>query len=157
MQRVDILSATSLTCLEVIGIHCAFNRRMKFILAFLLGAHGIAHIVGFVASWRLATLPEAPYKTTLLAHSIDVGDAGVRLVGVLWLAAAVAFVVVGWAVAADANWALRATTVTALASLALCLVGWPEARVGLFVNAGLLLLLVIASRVSLGLFAAAHP
>ena len=129
---------------------------MRFLLAFFLGAHGIAHVVGFVASWRLASLPEVPYKTTVLAHSIDVGDAGMRVLGVLWLAAAVAFVVVASAIAVDSNWALRATTAMVLASLALCVVGWPEARIGLFVNAGLLLLLIIAPRLNLGLFAASR-
>jgi len=67
-----------------------------------------------------------------------VGDGGVRLAGVLWLLAAAAFVVAATGVAIDATWAQRATTITVLASLVLRVVGWPEARIGLFVNAAAL-------------------
>jgi len=46
------------------GIWCAIQRGMRFVLAFVLLAHGVAHLVGFVSSWKLATLAELPYKTT---------------------------------------------------------------------------------------------
>ena len=48
-------------------------------LAFLLFAHGVAHVVGFLIYWRL--IPEGQswtYKTTLLGGLVDVGDAGIR-------------------------------------------------------------------------------
>ena len=46
---------------------------MRFVLVFFLLAHGVAHLVGFVSSWKLATLAELPYKTTVLSSRIDVG------------------------------------------------------------------------------------
>lgn len=66
---------------------------MRFGLAFLLAAHGVAHLVGFVSSWKLATLAELPYKTTVFSVRVDVGEAGARVMGVLWLLAALAFLV----------------------------------------------------------------
>ena len=45
---------------------------MRFVLALLLVAHGVAHLVGFVASWKLATLAELPYKTTVFSGRVDV-------------------------------------------------------------------------------------
>jgi hypothetical protein len=57
---------------------------MRFVLAFLLVAHGVAHLVGFVSSWKLATLAELPDKTAVFLGRVDVGDAGIRVMGVLW-------------------------------------------------------------------------
>jgi hypothetical protein len=57
------------------GIWCAFEGGMRFVLAFFLLAHGVAHLVGFVSSWKLATLAELPYKTTVFSGRVDVGDA----------------------------------------------------------------------------------
>ena len=64
---------------------------MRFIIAMVLFVHGFAHTVGFVVPWKIASLDEAPYKTTLLRGTIDVGHWGIRVVGTLWLLAALAF------------------------------------------------------------------
>ena len=122
---------------------------MRFALAFFLLAHGVAHLVGFVSSWKLATLAELPYKTTVFSGRIEVGDAGIRVMGVLWLLAALAFVVAAIAVATEAGWAVRFIFAGVIASLMLCLVGWPDARVGVGVNVGLVLLLAIGARLNL--------
>ena len=122
---------------------------MRFVLAFFLLAHGVAHLVGFVSSWKLATLAELPYKTTVFSGRVDVGDAGIRVMGVLWLVAALAFIVASIAVATEVGWAARFTLAAVIASLMLCVVGWPDARVGVSVNVGLVLLLAIGARLNL--------
>ena len=122
---------------------------MRFVLAFFLLAHGVAHLVGFVSSWKLATLAELPYKTTVFSGRVDVGDAGIRVMGALWLLAALAFLVAAIAVATDAGWAVRFTLAGIIASLMLCVVGWPDARIGVAVNVGLVLLLAIGARLNL--------
>jgi hypothetical protein len=122
---------------------------MRFVLAFVLLAHGVAHLVGFVSSWKLATLAELPYETTVFSGRVDVGDAGIRVMGVLWLLAALAFLVAAIAVAAEAGWAVRFTVAGVTASLMLCLAGWPDARIGVAVNVGLVLLLAIGARLNL--------
>jgi hypothetical protein len=118
---------------------------MRFVLAILLGAHGVAHLVGFVASWKLATLAELPYKTTIFSGRVDVGDAGIRVMGVLWLLAALAFLIAAFAVATRTGWGIRFTLAAVVASLILCAVGWPDARIGVGVNVGLALLLAIGA------------
>ena len=122
---------------------------MRFVLAFFLLAHGVAHLVGFVSSWRLATLAELPYKTTVFSGRVDVGDAGIRVMGVLRLLAALTFLIAAIAVAAEAGWAVRFTVAGVIASLLLRLVGWPDARIGVAVNVGLVLLLAIGARLNL--------
>jgi hypothetical protein len=114
---------------------------MRFMLAALLVGHGVAHLVGFVVPWKLMTRPEMPYRTTILGGMMNVGDAGVRLIGILWLAIAVAFVVVAGGVVA--GWSMRMAVFALLAlSSAFCVIGWPEARFGLIVNAALLVALL---------------
>jgi hypothetical protein len=48
-----------------------------------------------VSSWQIATLAELPYNTTILAGRIDIGDAGIRAMGLLWLFAGLGLRVVG--------------------------------------------------------------
>lgn len=122
---------------------------MRFVLAFLLVAHGVAHLVGFVASWKLAALAELPYKTTVFSGRVDVGDAGIRAMGVLWLLAALAFLIAAFAVATETRWGARFTLAAVIASLILCVAGWPDARIGVGVNVGLALLLAIGARLHL--------
>jgi len=119
---------------------------IRLLLSGVLVAHGIAHLVGFVSSWRLMTLAELPYRTTILAGRVDLGDAGIRVVGVLWLVAGVAFVAGAWAVLADSTWWQTIVTFAFGASLVLCLAGWPDARLGLLANAIVLGLALLAIR-----------
>ena len=121
---------------------------MRFILAVVLGLHGVAHLVGFVSSWRLATLAELPYKTTILGGHGDVGDIGIRVIGMLWLAAAAGLMVAAVAVTTRTDWALRVAGFAIVGSLLLCAAGWPDSRIGLFVNVGLALLLATGMRLA---------
>ena len=110
---------------------------MRFALAALLIAHGVAHLVGFVVPWRLVSTAEVPYRTTIFGGATDLGDAGARALGVVWLVAALAFVVLAGAVLAGSNVRLW-TFAMLVSSIVLCVVGWPEARLGLVVNVVLL-------------------
>jgi hypothetical protein len=121
---------------------------MRFFVAAFLVAHGIAHLVGFVASWQLAELRDLPYKTTILGGRLDVDDAGIRVIGLFWFAAAVAFAVAGFAVAAQWPSAVRLTSFVIAGSAVLCLVGWPDAKIGLAVNALLAVLAIAAIRLN---------
>lgn len=119
---------------------------MRIALAVLFALHGIAHGVGFVASWRLAELEEMPYRTTLLAGRVDVGDVGVRTMGILWLVAGLTFLAVGLSVwRRQAWWPSLAIGVT-LFSLVLCVLGWPDSRIGVAVNVAILVLLALGVR-----------
>ena len=104
-----------------------------FVVVGLL-AHGIAHVVGFAVAWRLTTSPDVPYHTTLLSGRLDVGDTGMRAVGALWLASACAFVIGAILLATHSSVAIVTIAGVALASLVLCAMEWPFARIGMVVN-----------------------
>jgi hypothetical protein len=124
---------------------------MRFVFALILFVHGFAHLVGFVVPWRVATLPQMPYKTTVLGDSINIGHFGIRAVGVVWLAAALAFAACGIALLARQPWWLPATIWVTVFSLALCGIGWPDSRIGILVDVAILLALWIGWR-----YAASH-
>ena len=120
----------------------------RFVLAIAMLLHGFAHLPGLVTAWRLRPLPDFPYHTVLLRGRLDVGDAGMRVVGALWLAAAVGFgVAATGAFLGDPRW-IAVALVTTLLSSVLCLLEWPFARVGLWVNLVVLSVLVLVSRLS---------
>jgi hypothetical protein len=108
--------------------------------------HGIAHLAGFAGSWHLGA--DLPYKTTVLAGRVDLGDTGIRLAGLLWLVAAIAFVVAGAGAALNYDWWVKATLYVTLASLVLTLIELPAARLGLIVNVAILGALFIRARVT---------
>jgi hypothetical protein len=119
---------------------------MRIALIVLMAVHGIAHLPGFVVPWRLASLDAMPYGTTLLGGHLDVGAAGARAIGVLWLLAAVSFWTASAGAALDAGWWVPLAAAAAAASLVLCGLGWPYARLGVPVNAVVLVLLVFRER-----------
>ena len=123
---------------------------MRIVLAMLMIVHGVAHLPGFVNEWRLADLKGLPYRTTILGGRVDLGDAGIRVVGLLWLAAAVAFLVTGAAAAWNVSWWMRAGAGVAVGSLLLSLAELPEARVGVAVNALILAGLAVTWRLATG-------
>ena len=122
--------------------------RMRSVLSVLFIIHGIAHLPGFLVPWRLAAPAEMPYTTTVLGGTADLGTVGIRVVSIVWLFAALAFVVAGVATFLDdAAWRTLAVAAT-LASLALTVLGWPYSRIGLGLN--LLLLAYLFGGAKLG-------
>ena len=116
---------------------------MRSTLSLLFLVHGIAHLPGFLIPWRRAAPAGIPYSTTVLAGTADLGTVGLRIVSILWLLAAVAFIVAGAATFfGDAAWRTIAVTAT-VASLALTVLGWPQSRLGFALN---LLLVAYLSR-----------
>ena len=77
---------------------------MRILLALLMAAYGIAHLPGFLVSWRLRSFPEMPFRTTIIGTSVDVGEIGIKVIGLVWLAAGVAFVVLAVATLTRAAW-----------------------------------------------------
>jgi hypothetical protein len=112
----------------------------------ILFVHGAAHIVGFIVPWRIAKLDEMPYKTTLLGGRLNIGGGGIRAVGVLWLLAALGFVVSGAALLLLAPWWSSITLITAAYSLVLTILEWPDSRIGIPIDVILLGYLLIGGR-----------
>jgi hypothetical protein len=110
---------------------------MRLFLATFMILHGFAHMVGFAGALGLST--EIPYKTTIMSGHVEVGTIGMRFMSVLWLLAALAFVLVGLAAWADQTWWMDAALGIAAASLMLCMIELPEARVGMAINTMILI------------------
>ncbi len=121
---------------------------MRIILAIILFAHGIAHLPGFIVSFQLTALEEIPYKTTILAGNVDLGDVGIKVMGALWLTAALAFSVSGISTIARVQSWKTVTLLTSVFSLFLCITGRPDARFGLFINLALIAFLLANRRIN---------
>jgi hypothetical protein len=117
---------------------------MRFVIAALFVIHGIAHLVGFVVPWRIATLEDTPYKTTILNGRVDVGGTGIRAIGLLWLVGALAYMVCAVAVTLQLQWWFWLAAVATLVSFDLTVLGWPESKIGVAVN-GLIVAVLIGS------------
>ena len=117
---------------------------IRFAFGLLLFIHAFAHLVGFVVPWRIATLDEMPYRTTVLGGSVELGDLGIRVVGIIWLGIALAFAACSIGVFTRQSWAWPLAAWTTPISLAMCVIGWPDARIGVFVNAAIVGVLLVA-------------
>lgn len=118
---------------------------MRYVIAMVFFVHGFAHTVGFVVPWKIASLDEAPYKTTLLNGKLDVGHGGIRVVGLLWLLAALAFFGAGALVIGRFELWQPFTLVVTIYSLVLCVLGLPESRLGIPINVAILLFLIVGN------------
>lgn len=107
---------------------------MRIALAVVMLFHGAAHLVGFAESWQLSMTESEPYKTSVLSGRVDLGVAGIRAAGLLWLLAALAFGLASAGAVMNAAWWMSLAMTTAITSLVLSLVWWPESRIGVPVN-----------------------
>jgi hypothetical protein len=119
---------------------------VRILVGLLFVVHGVSHGVGFVVPWKLATMAEEPYKTTLLAGAVDVGDLGVRVVGVLWLLAGLGYCLAAIGVFALLPWWRDLALWLTVASLVLCILGLPGAKIGIAVDVAILAFLLIERR-----------
>jgi hypothetical protein len=111
---------------------------IRRIAAILLALHGVIHLIGFVTPWRIATLEGFAYRTMILNGTLDVGDAGVRAVGLVWLGLTLGFLAAGYGVWRGERWAVALTGGLAVVSLVLCMLGLPETVAGIGINAVIL-------------------
>lgn len=119
---------------------------MRSVLAIFMALHGVAHLVGFAVPWGLVQDEEVPFRTTILDGRVDLGADGIRIVGLLWLALAVAFIAASFATWTGREVWLPLAAAAAGTSLLLSLIAWPDARLGVLVNVILLLAIAAGSR-----------
>jgi 2-hydroxy-6-oxonona-2,4-dienedioate hydrolase len=120
---------------------------MRAFFAVVLVMHGLAHLVGFLVPWRLVpgsstSLPQPMNR--LFGGRLVLNDVSARTLGVLWLVAGVTFAVVAIAWWRQQSWSGGALLAMVLASIVLTAVWWPAARIGLAINAGILLALAVS-------------
>jgi hypothetical protein len=122
---------------------------MRLILGIFMLLHGFAHLPGFTVAWRLTDRPEMPYKTTVLGSAVNLGDVGIRIIGVMWLLGAIAFGVSGISLITRQPWWHQLALATAASSLVLTIIGWPDSRIGILVNLIIIAALILAPRAGL--------
>jgi hypothetical protein len=88
-----------------------------------------------------------PYRTAILGGSVDVGDRGIKGIGVVWLVLSVLFVVAAGVTLMRSTWWQPFVYIAVGLSTALCVVGWPDAGLGLVANAVIVLILVTGVRI----------
>jgi hypothetical protein len=89
-----------------------------------------------------------PYKTTVLGGTIDLGDRGIRIIGILWLIVTIAFVASAIGLLTQATWWSGMAFSSIAASLLLTVAEWPLTKIGVAVN--ITLLAILLAGVSLG-------
>ncbi|MEZ4519632.1 MAG: ABC transporter permease [Chloroflexota bacterium] len=111
---------------------------VRWLFAIFLILHGLVHLLWFVVPWKLTTVEGLPYTTRILGGRIDVGDSGIRLVGLLWVVAMLAFVAGGLGVMFSAVWWPWVVVGATVYSLLLCVLGWPDTRWAILINLAIL-------------------
>jgi len=114
---------------------------MRFALAILMTFHAIAHLVSVVEAWRL--IPNGfPYKTTVLAGRVDLGDVGIRAVGLIWLFVAIGFLLAAIGAVAGTTWWVPLALGIVVSSLLLSVAELPAARAGVVINLAIMVALI---------------
>jgi len=114
---------------------------MRFVLATLMTLHAVAHLVSVVEAWRL--IPNRfPYKTTVLAGRVDLGDVGIRAVGLVWLFVAIGFFLAAIGAVTGSAWWVPLALGIAASSLLLSFAELPAARAGVMINLAIIVVLI---------------
>jgi 2-hydroxy-6-oxonona-2,4-dienedioate hydrolase len=114
---------------------------MRFAFAIFLALHGFAHLVGFLGPWGVLPAQNGASNAVnaLFGGRVVLGMTASRGLAFLWLAMGLAFAVVAIGWWQGNPWSLRALIAVAAVSLLLNIAWWPVARVGVFINAAILL------------------
>jgi hypothetical protein len=110
----------------------------------IVALHGLVHLMGFVAYWPLAPVAELPYKTALFGGEWDVGRAGMKLFGLLWLVAALGFVASAAGLLAGQMVWRPLMIGTVILSTAVIALDWAPAFRGAVVNGAIVILMGLA-------------
>lgn len=114
------------------------SRLTTYVGSVVLLGHGMVNLLGTAVYFELADVADFPYKTTLLGSAVNVGDAGMRVFGVLWAVAAIGFVAAAGGLFIDwEHWPLLVGAV-AVFSLTLTILDYTVAYAGIVVNLGIL-------------------
>ena len=117
---------------------------MRIAISILLLLHGVAHLVGFLGPWGFLPAPRPgmappPQTNVLFGGRVALGDTMARALGIAWLVIAIAFAIVAFGLWRQAPWIRVAYATIVLTSLALTIAWWPLSRIGVLVNAVLIL------------------
>ena len=118
----------------------AMARVWRPLLAGLLAVHGLIHVMGFAATWHIGSL-NAISSTPSLGGSA--ASSVSMLLGVVWLAIALGFVVAAFGLVTRRPWWEGLVAGAAVLSLALCTLWWKDAPFGIVIDVLLVLGLIV--------------
>lgn len=114
------------------------------LIAALLTAHAVAHLVGFAWPWWL--VEPGPYATPVPDGAIFIGDTAMQALSLVWLATATAFLIAAVAVARGHPAWRGITSIAAIFSLVLSVLCWPGSLLGVPINVAILTMLWATNR-----------
>jgi len=120
---------------------------LKKAAAILVLGHGLIHAMGFIVQFQLAEVPDLAYSTSVLGGRIEIGSIGAQVLGVAWLAAAIALAISAFALFFEKTWSRTAVLWATIFSLPITVLGWPESQFGIWVNILVLLVLLFNGRI----------
>lgn len=126
---------------------------LLYVAGSVVAVHGLIHLLGLVAYWPLAQVTALPYKTVLLAGRWEVGGVGMKLYGILWLIAALGFLLGVTGLLTYQSWWRSVMLLTIVLSTALIALDWTPAFRGAIVNAVILVVMGLAYLIPVGVFA----
>lgn len=124
------------------------SKTIVIIASIVLVLHGLIHLLGTAVYTQLTTIEGMAYKTTLLGGRWDLGDAGMRIFGALWVVAAIGFVVAAVAVLAGWGWWQPALVSVTLFSLVLTALDWSNAFAGVIIDVAILAVVWLGPRIA---------
>ena len=116
----------------------------RFLIAALLGLHGLIHLIGSAATWRLGQ-PTVVSAVPGYPAGLAVGGVPARALGVLWLVATLGFLLAAVGLASETSWWRGLGAAAAVLSLLLCLAWWNDAKAGAIIDVAILIGLAIAT------------
>ena len=121
---------------------------VRIIVSVIFALHGLIHLFGFVAFLKIVETKDIQYRTTIFAGKVDVGDFGIKIVGILWLLAAVGFVIAAVGVFGLSDWWQSVTLYVTIFSLIITITGIPDSVFGAVTNIIILAYLFLAPKLS---------
>jgi hypothetical protein len=116
----------------------------KYLLVLFLALHGLVHGLGFAATWKIGA-PVAVSATPSLIPGLAPGGPAVQVLGVLWLVALIAFATAAFGLLTNRTWWRTAAATAAVVSLALCVAWWSDAKAGVVIDIGILVLIAVSA------------
>jgi hypothetical protein len=123
-------------------------RTWRYAAAAFLVAHGFAHLVGFEGTWGIGQF-EGKANVPPLLSGLASDATTLKVIGLLWLAGLLAFLVAAAGVALRTRWAVDVTGTAAAYSLLISLAWLPDAWAGVAINTvilGILGALIVTGR-----------
>ena len=116
-----------------------------YILAGLLIFHGLVHILGFLIFFEFIEVDTLQYSTTVLGGRVNIGAAGIRILGVIWLLIMIAMMAAGVGLLLGTSWWYSLALWSTVASTVVTILGLPDTKFGLAINILVFILLFLGS------------